>query len=64
MKIGMILPLAEDESGSAPSWERLKAAVLPRLRVVRALTTERPEGGKLVYRESEAVLRIQRVCHQ
>ena len=26
MKIGMILPLAEDESGSAPSWERLKAA--------------------------------------
>lgn len=26
MKIGMILPLAEDESGSAPSWDELKAA--------------------------------------
>lgn len=26
MKIGMILPLAEDESGSAPSWTRLKDA--------------------------------------
>lgn len=28
MKIGMILPLAEDESGSAPSWQQLKAAAL------------------------------------
>jgi probable F420-dependent oxidoreductase len=26
VKIGMILPLAEDESGSAPSWDALKAA--------------------------------------
>lgn len=26
MKIGMILPLAEDESGSAPSWQALRAA--------------------------------------
>jgi probable F420-dependent oxidoreductase len=26
VKIGMILPLAEDESGSAPSWDELKAA--------------------------------------
>jgi probable F420-dependent oxidoreductase len=26
MKIGMILPLAEDETGSAPSWAELKAA--------------------------------------
>lgn len=28
MKIGMILPLAEDESGSAPSWPELKAAAI------------------------------------
>lgn len=28
MKIGMILPLAEDESGSAPSWQQLKAAAI------------------------------------
>lgn len=28
MKIGMILPLAEDESGSAPSWQELKAAAI------------------------------------
>ena len=28
MKIGMILPLAEDESGSAPSWSQLKAAAI------------------------------------
>ena len=28
MKIGMILPLAEDESGSAPSWPELKAAAV------------------------------------
>lgn len=28
MKIGMILPLAEDESGSAPSWAQLKAAAI------------------------------------
>ena len=28
MKIGMILPLAEDESGSAPSWQQLKAAAM------------------------------------
>lgn len=28
MKIGMILPLAEDESGSAPSWQVLKAAAI------------------------------------
>lgn len=28
MKIGMILPLAEDESGSAPSWPKLKAAAI------------------------------------
>lgn len=28
MKIGMILPLAEDESGSAPSWEELKSAAV------------------------------------
>lgn len=28
MKIGMILPLAEDQSGSAPSWTQLKAAAI------------------------------------
>lgn len=28
MKIGMILPLAEDQSGSAPSWQQLKAAAI------------------------------------
>ena len=28
MKIGMILPLAEDESGSAPSWPQLKSAAI------------------------------------
>ena len=28
MKIGMILPLAEDESGAAPSWTQLRAAAL------------------------------------
>jgi probable F420-dependent oxidoreductase len=28
MKIGMILPLAEDESGSAPSWPELKSAAI------------------------------------
>lgn len=28
MRIGMILPLAEDESGSAPSWQQLKAAAI------------------------------------
>lgn len=28
MKIGMVLPLAEDESGSAPSWQQLKAAAI------------------------------------
>ncbi len=28
MKIGMILPLAEDESGKAPSWSQLKAAAI------------------------------------
>lgn len=28
MKIGMILPLAEDESGTAPSWPELKAAAI------------------------------------
>lgn len=28
MKIGMILPLAEDETGSAPSWQQLKTAAI------------------------------------